>query len=90
MLWDDYPKRRKDHGRKTQSTNPRISADFRAQIYGKQDQIDRTRPVEGWKLLYADRGAIELAKKRADGQVEKSGAWKGDPFEKILITEFSR
>lgn len=39
---------------------------------------------------YADRGAIELAKKRADGQVEKSGAWKGDPFEKILITEFSR
>lgn len=57
---------------------------------GKQDQIDRTRPVEGWKLLYADRGAIELAKKRADGQVEKSGAWKEDPFEKILITEFSR
>lgn len=53
---------------------------------GKQDQIDRTRPVEGWKLLYADRGA----KKRADGQVEKSGAWKEDPFEKILITEFSR
>lgn len=39
---------------------------------------------------YADRGAIELAKKRADSQVEKSGAWKGDPFEKILITEFSR
>lgn len=39
---------------------------------------------------YADRSAIELAKKRADGQVEKSGAWKGDPFEKILITEFSR
>lgn len=32
---------------------------------GKQDQIDRTRPVEGWKLLYADRGVIELAKKRA-------------------------
>ena len=51
-----------------------------------KDRIDRTRPVEGWKLRYSARGAIELEKKHnpVDGQVEKSGkTWReGDSIRK--------
>lgn len=43
---------------------------------GKQDQIDRTRPVEGWKLLYADRARLSSRRNAPMARWKKVGRGK--------------